>query len=137
MSKNESIQEESNLEKGLTAKQAAAIAAIMEEPSMEKAAKKAGIGRATLYRWMEIPAFRTALEKGQRTVFSSALARLQGASRLAVEKLIEALEGKSPTEKRLAASQILDLCFKAQEMGEFSERLFELEEKLLFNRRVS
>ena len=117
--------------KGLTVKQTRAISAILEAPSMEKAAKKAGASRATLYRWLEIPEFKAELEHGQRIAFSGALARLQGAARLAVERLIEALEVKSPTERRLAASQILDLCFRAQEVGEFSERLEDLEKKIL------
>jgi len=128
--KNELRQEEASPEKGLTPKHLKAIAAILEQPSMEKAAAKAGIGRATLYRWLEIPAFQLELERGQRAVFAGALARLQGAARLAVERMIDALDSKNLTERRLAASQILELCFKGQEVGEFSARLSELEEKL-------
>jgi len=117
-------------EKGLTPKQTKAIAAILEQPTMEKAAIEAGVPRRTLYNWLEIPAFKSELEKNQRLAFTGALARLQGAARLAAEKLIEALDSKNQTERRLAASQILELSFKAQEIGEFSEQLAELAERI-------
>ena len=118
----------------LSAKQLKGIAAIMQESTMEKAAKKAGVNRATLYRWMEIPAFREKLEWGQRAAFAGALARLQAAAKLAVERLIEALDSKNANERRLAASEILGLCFKGKEIGEFSERLAELEDKYFIER---
>lgn len=132
--KNEVAQEEPSPEKGLSAKQLKGIAAILAESSMERAAEKAGVNRTTLYRWLEIPAFRTELEREQRAAFSGALARLQGAARLAVERLIEALDSGNPNERRLAASEILDLCFRGKEIGEFSERLAELEDKYLIGR---
>jgi len=135
--KNEIRQKTRDQEKGLSAKQLKGIAAILEESSMERAAQRAGVNRSTLWRWLEIPAFRKELESLQRAAFSGALAQLQGAARLAVERLIEALDSKNAIERRLAASEILELCFKGKEIGEFAERLSELEDRYLIDGRVS
>lgn len=129
MRENESIKETVNAKPGLTPKQFRAIPAILESKTMTEAAKKTGVNRTSLYRWMEEPLFRMELERTQRAAFAGALARLQQASRAAVERLIESLDVESTVERRLAATEIIELCFKGQEIGEFSERLAELEER--------
>src|SRR5690606_8839812 len=44
----------------LTSKQEAVIAALLTEPSYLAAADKAGVSPSTVYRWMRLPAFRSA-----------------------------------------------------------------------------
>lgn len=128
--KSEKLKSEAAPEGGLTAKKRRAIPAIIESKSMEVAAKRADCDRSTLYRWLAEPDFQAELREVQDRAFSEALMRLQGTARAAVEVLIESLSAKSPTEKRLAAVQILEMTFKSLEIGEFSERLKDLEDRL-------
>ena len=44
----------------LTARQDALVAALLTAPTHADAAKKAGISEATLYRWLNLPAFQVA-----------------------------------------------------------------------------
>jgi transposase-like protein len=44
----------------LTSKQEVLIAALLTEPTYAAAAAKAGVSAATLYRWLQLPSFRTA-----------------------------------------------------------------------------
>ena len=128
--KREKLQNKTVSENGLSMKQRRAIPAIIESKSMEAAARKVGCDRSTLYRWLAEPGFQAELREVQDRAFSEALMRLQGTARAAVEVLIESLSAKSPTEKRLAAVQILEMTFKSLEIGEFSERLKDLEDRL-------
>jgi len=128
--KREKLQNKTVSENGLSMKQRRAIPSIIESKSMEVAARKVGCDRSTLYRWLAEPAFQAELREVQDRAFSEALMRLQGTARAAVEVLIESLSAKSPTEKRLAAVQILEMTFKSLEIGEFSERLKDLEDRL-------
>ena len=50
----------------LTRKQETPIAALWTEPTSAAAAKKAGIGQTTLYRWMKLPDFRAAYDEARR-----------------------------------------------------------------------
>src|SRR5438094_887680 len=50
----------------LTSKQETLIAALLTEPTYAAAAAKAGVGTATLYRWMHLPEFRAAYRRARR-----------------------------------------------------------------------
>jgi len=50
----------------LTSKQEALIAALLTEPTYAAAAAKAGVGETTLYRWLQLPPFRTAYRQARR-----------------------------------------------------------------------
>jgi hypothetical protein len=46
----------------------AAIAALLAEPTIEAAARKAGISESTLLRWLQEPAFKAAFRAARRQV---------------------------------------------------------------------
>lgn len=107
-----------------------AIAALLSEPTHEAAAKKAGIGTATLSRWLADPTFQSQYRLAQREAFASAVARLQSASGLAVETLVAELSGDRSGDRIRAALGILEHAFRARELGEMEARLHELEKLL-------
>ena len=64
---------------GLSPRQDRALQALLQEPTIGRAAMAAGVGELTLYRWMQDPTFRTALLAARREAFG------QGIEDLAVE----------------------------------------------------
>ena len=66
-----------------------AIAALLTQRSIEEAAKVAGIGTQTMYRWLKIPEFQAAYLEARRAAFSQTNARLQQASSAAVSTLLK------------------------------------------------
>ena len=77
----------------LSLPQETALAALREGSTFVGAAKTAGVGRATLYRWVQgNPHFRAAYNLWQREVAESARARLLKMTDKAVEVVQEALE---------------------------------------------
>lgn len=60
----------------LTPKQRKALAAVLSEPTLAKAAESAGIAEVTLFRWLRDPIFRTALREAEDAVIDNAMHRL-------------------------------------------------------------
>src|SRR5260370_36208133 len=54
-----------------------AIAALLTQRNVEEAAHTAGIGSATLLRWLKVPEFQTAYRQPRRAAFRQSIARLQ------------------------------------------------------------
>jgi hypothetical protein len=107
-----------------------AIVALMTEPTMEAAARQAGISANTLGRWMREPAFLTAYRDVRRTFVESAIARIQNATGEAVDALRRNLTcGRSGDEIR-AAVAILDHASRGVELMDLAERLDALESRL-------
>jgi transposase len=50
----------------ITPQQEAAIVALLERPSVSAAAELAGVGRSTLYEWLQRPDFRAAYREARR-----------------------------------------------------------------------
>ena len=64
----------------LNPKQVRAVTHILESNSVEKAAKKAGVSRSTIYNWMRDPGFKEQLERERRAVFEEGLNALKMAA---------------------------------------------------------
>jgi hypothetical protein len=93
----------------LSSKQEALIAALLTEPNHAAAATKAGIGKTTLYRWLQLPAFRAAFDEARRELVKSAIGRIQAATGQAVETLLEvARQGRRDGDRVRAAGILLD-----------------------------
>lgn len=123
-------------EKKLTPKQARAVEAIMSEPTVRGAARKAGIGHATLYRWLAEPAFAEALREARGRAFERTMAGLAAAAELAVNVLREILGDDAAAAREIAAIRIraarsaLDGMLRAHTQIETEERLRRIEEQL-------
>jgi transposase-like protein len=111
-------------------KQEAAIAALLSQRTVEDAARVAGIGARTLFRWLELREFREAYLQARRQAFGQASARLQQATGAAVSVLLTLmLDANAPAASRVrAAHSVLDLAAKALELEDIELRLRHLEE---------
>jgi hypothetical protein len=107
-----------------------AIAALLTQRNVEEAARVAGIGTQTLYRWMKEPEFEAAYLEARRAMVSQSNARLQQASSAAVSTLLKIMvDGSAPASTRVrAADSVLDHAKQAIEIDDVQVRLSALEQ---------
>ena len=118
-------------ENDLRPRELLAIAALLSEPTIKRAADAIGLSEKTIRRYLAKPTFRDAYAKARREAFGSALQRLQEAAGVAVRTLIEiaADEAAKPADRLRAANSIIDFGIRGAELLVFSERLARLEER--------
>ena len=114
-------------------KKDAAILALVTEPTIAEAAKKAGISHATLHRWLQIKDFKDAYREAKREAVSAAIARLQQTATEAVDALRDVMnDTESPASARVSAARsILEIAIKAVELEDFERRLEALERMIM------
>jgi len=114
----------------LTRRKEAAIAALLQEPTVAKAAAAAGVSEATLSRWMRQAEFAQAYCQARRDTVSAAVARLQQASSTAVDALVEVIRSPdAPYSVRVSAAKtVMELAFKGAELEDLGARIGHLEE---------
>lgn len=94
----------------LSSNQRKAMAALLAVPTLEEAAKKCGLHRNTLARYLSIPMFRLELSNREAEIIAATQAAITGATGAAV-KTLKALvenEGTSDAVKCRAAVALLD-----------------------------
>jgi hypothetical protein len=105
-----------------------AVAALLSEASVRKAAETAGVKERTLYSWLKTPAFADAYRAARREATSQAIARIQQFSAHAAGTLVQLMAPGNPAAVRLtAASKVLDLAIKSVEIDDLAARLEALE----------
>jgi hypothetical protein len=104
-----------------------AIAALLSEPTIEAAARKARVGERTLLRWMAEPEFKAQYRAARRSVVEGAIGRLQQAATQAVDSLTKNLTCGIPAVEVGAAKAVLDQAIKAVELVDLAERVEALE----------
>jgi transposase-like protein len=111
-------------------KKEAAIAALLTQRNVEEAARTAGIGTQTPYRWMKEPEFDAAYRKARRVAVEQALTRLQqGSSAAATTMLRIMVDTGAPASARLkAADRVLSHAKDANESEQMEERIAALEQ---------
>ena len=116
----------------LTRKQEQAIAALLSSPTIEEAAKSSGIGRTTIFKFLQNETFRDAYREARGQVVRQAITQAQGACSEAVEVLKEIMNDKqSPSSTRVAAARtILETSVKAVELEEIITRIERIEKKI-------
>jgi len=114
-------------------KKDAAIVALVTEPTIADAAKKAGISHATLHRWLQIKDFKDAYREAKREAVSAAISRLQQTATEAVDALRDVMNDTvSPASARVSAARsILEIAIKAVELEDFERRLEALERMIM------
>lgn len=113
-------------------KQEQAIAALLQQPTIMAAADSLGIGEATLWRWLQQPAFEEAYRRARQSAVDQAIAALQQATGQAVATLQEVQrDTDAPASSRVtAAKTVLEMALKLRESEELEARLSALEDKL-------
>lgn len=122
----------------LSHRQEEAIVALLAQRSVEEAARAAGVGARTLYRWMKEPAFDAAYRAAKRAAFGQAIGRLHHLSSAAVSTLGKVmLEGGTPPATKVrAADSILNHTIKAIENEDIEARVAALERAAGANKSV-
>lgn len=106
------------------------ILALLEHPSMEKAAAALGMSTTTLWRWTQREGFEDDFLKARRETFSRATSRLHHAAPAAVNTLLSVMLDRSapPAARVRAAGSILERAQKSIAMEETELRLRRVEE---------
>lgn len=108
-----------------------ALAALITCPSIETAAKKAGIGKSTMYALLREPDFKTEYEERQRKILDQACESVLHGVQNASETLWKVCtdENINPQTRVQASRAILEYALKYKEDVEFDRRIRALEEK--------
>jgi hypothetical protein len=115
---------------GLPVGQKRALVALVSEPTVKAAAVAAGVGRATLYRYMASGAFRAALARRQSEVLAVSSLRLAGMLEAALDVVGRAVNGERVTTTELrAAALVLRHVTGLLEYASLEERVLALEER--------
>ena len=117
---------------GLTAPQAKALAALLQEPTVLRAAEVAGVGERTLRRWLTEPPFRDAVFRARREAFGQAIWLTQRYAAVAVATLVKIMnDANAPPPSRVSASAtMLRFGREAMELDDLAERVEAIERSL-------
>jgi hypothetical protein len=111
-------------------KREAVIAALLSEPSQEAAARKAGVGEATVARWLRDPFFQAAYRQARRAVLEQAVGRLQQLCGEAADALKRNLTCGQPASEVRAAVAVLEQAGKGLEALDLLDEVAELRRQL-------
>ncbi len=114
----------------LTDKQLQTLPHLVTAPSMSEAARRADVGRTTLYRWIEDDEFRRELERQRNEALELAHLELKGLMLKATQVVGEAMDDDNPFLRLRAAQIALTLGLKAIEVKELQSRIELLEDAL-------
>jgi len=116
---------------GLTPKQHKALAALLSEPTVTAAAANVGIGERTLHTWLHEPTFADAYTALRHEAVGLAVGRLQRATGIAVDALIDVLDTEytpAPAAVRVSAAKvIIEYAIRFRELDELENRIAALE----------
>lgn len=106
--------------------------ALMTEPTIEKAADKAGVARSTAFRYLKDTEFKSELLSKKREMMSQVTNQLQHKALEAVKVLSEIMTSEeAPEYARIsAAKSILDNAYKGLDLEDIQVRLAKVEESL-------
>jgi hypothetical protein len=106
------------------------IVALLEHPTLDKAAAALGVSDVTLWRTLKKPEFAEAFRKARREAFSQSIARLQHASNAAVGTLLRVMtDREAPAASRVRAADVeLQTALRGMEIEDIEARLRLLEE---------
>ena len=83
-----------------------AIAGLLSQRNVDEAARAAGVGARTLWRWLQDPEFQAANREARRAALGQAIARLQqGVSAAATTLLKTMIDPNTPASVRVRAAE--------------------------------
>ncbi len=83
-----------------------AMLALLEKPTIAAAAKAVGVGEATIYNWMREESFQKDYRALKQEIVGHSVTRLQKASSLAVDALVEIVQDKEKLSSQGDVCQI-------------------------------
>lgn len=113
---------------GITRRREAVITALLSEPTIEAAARRAKVSSRTIRRWLHDEGFVTQYRQARRQLFDAAMGRLMVLTEQAVARLEKILRDETvPPSLALAACRIvLERVFAAREL-DLQEQLTQVE----------
>jgi hypothetical protein len=113
----------------ISEKQEAGIVALLNEPTVARAAQTLDVAEKTIYRWLKDPKFQKAYREARREAFRHAIAMTQKLAPLAVQTLAKVMtDAQAPhTAKVSAAQSLLKFSRESIEIDELSARIEALE----------
>ena len=128
---DETVQNGTEIEKsGLSSRQQEALPIIAAAPTLAEAARSAGIGHTTLYRWLEDDRFRYELTRLREQSADLARQELQGLMLRSVSVLAEALEDPDKDFRLRAARYSLTFAGRIAETQGLLKKIDSLEQSL-------
>ncbi len=117
---------------GITPKQEAAIIALLNEPTVARAALTADVDERTLHRWLADPDFARAYRNARRLAFAQAVAVTQRYAPLAIHTLGKIMADTKVTAaaRVSAATALLKFSRESIELDDLASRVDELEQSL-------
>jgi hypothetical protein len=116
----------------LLPRQRRAIVALLTSKDVKAAAELAKVGERTLYRWMQMPAFRLALLSAEGDAIDQATRQLITLQGPAIDVIagILADQDNHPAVRLRAAQSVLDYLLRLRELRDVESRLAALEAKV-------
>jgi AcrR family transcriptional regulator len=103
------------------------LIALVETSSVREAAKKSGIGEATIYRYLQGKEFLSEYRNARRQTVETAIAQMQNAASEAVQRLKELQYCENPAVAARCAQIIFENSVKGLETTDILTRLEALE----------
>ena len=114
----------------LTARQRRLLVELVQNPDIQSAARAAGAGRTTAYRWLDQPAFAGELNRLRNEAVKEALSSVKSQTTRAAQELIGLLDTDDERLRWRICSEILRNAIKVRELEEIEQRLIKLEEHI-------
>ena len=115
----------------LSRKQEDLLAALLTSPSVNAAAKTAGVSESTARRWLQLPDFGASYRAARREGVTHAVALLQRNAGAAVAAILRNLKEDQPPQIQLRAAELaLKFSMEGIELEDLAARVAELEERL-------
>ena len=114
-----------------TNKQLTFMFALLSEPTISKACKKAHISEKTAYTWLKNPYFQMHFKKLKYDFIKNTTAKLQANTLRAVDTLVNIMENEnlSALARVQSARTILEFAYKGAEIEDIQDRLDKLEKQ--------
>ena len=115
----------------LTRRQLHALPFLISNPSIELAAKQAGVSPKQIFDWLNQPAFRQELENRKNEAVNQAVDRLKATASKACETLIGLLDNaESESVRHRVAVDMLNMTLKYMEFKDVEQRIRKLEDTI-------
>ena len=119
-----------NISNTLSGRQQKLLIELVKTPDIQTAAKAAGVGRTTAYRWLEEPAFAEELAHLRNEVMKEALGSVKLLTTRAAEELHRLINTDNERLRRLVCKDILSYSIRVRNTEEIERRLASLEKQM-------
>ena len=115
----------------LTRRQLHALPFLISSPTVEMAAKQAGVSPKQIFDWLSQPAFRQELENRKNDAVNQAVDRLKATASKACDTLIGLLDhAESESVRHRVAIDLLNMTLKYMEFKDIEQRIRKLEDTI-------